>query len=435
MSIFLKRKKLKNHAAWTERVASMKVIMDIKKESRISEKIEMIRFTQEDLRLIKSLEPLVKEHVDYLVKEFYDTILNVGELKEIIEEHSSVDRLSQTLKRHLIEMFNGKIDDSYMLKRRRVAMVHYKIGLQPAWYMGAFQNLQNSILNLLCDYVTNKEELRQISLSLTKLLSLEQQLVLEAYEKENIENMQRQFEDGKNHLKEKMLEISENLVALAQEMNSSVESLISDSDRVKKQMNVSSEESQEAISAVKEGQLKINELISNMGTISSDTDQMGGMVEKLEESSKRIINVISIVEEIAEKTNLLALNSAIEAARAGEHGKGFAVVAAEVRKLAEQTKESVSDIQEILSSSSSYTNRVIDSLQRVTNVVNQGENTSRETEQSFDHIVESIQSNHSRIQELDVLMNQLDEVIQEIGEASTSVTESAEKLNETANLA
>ncbi|WP_425388921.1 methyl-accepting chemotaxis protein [Bacillus marinisedimentorum] len=167
----------------------------------------------------------------------------------------------------------------------------------------------------------------------------------------------------------------------------------------------------------------------------TQTEDMNKMMDELNHASLRINDVIKMVQEIAEQTNLLALNSAIEAARAGEHGRGFAVVSTEVRKLAEQTKTSIGNIQDLIANSTVNTRKVVESLQYVREAVLAGQDTSKKTNEVFEKVIESMSSSAESVDNATEHIEYLVHTIKEIGHATSGVARSAEHLNETANFA
>lgn len=153
--------------------------------SEIQLQLQMINLTDEDMRYISLFRPVVVSRIEQITASFYESILQVDKLNDIITRHTTVERLRQTLSNHLIEMFSGQIDDAFIQKRMKIALVHQKIGLPPKWYMGSFQNLQNTLLRIANELRDELPEHEDIIQAITKLLSFEQQLVLEAYDEKN----------------------------------------------------------------------------------------------------------------------------------------------------------------------------------------------------------------------------------------------------------
>ena len=376
---------------------------------------------------------MIHSDINALVESFYSTILEVPELKNIITKHSTIDRLRITLQKHLYTLFNGVIDDEYVEVRLKVAKAHYRIGLQPRWYLSAFQNLQNSLFDLIYQQVKTEKLQRTITYAISKILSFEQQLVIEAYQIENLKEREKQYEKIKLEVKRQILDTSAELLALSEETHSSVHELGDNGQCLKQFISTQTEQSARSKSVAEEGKTRLNALTTNIHELVTFMDHVDAKIQLLNESNQQITDSIKLVHSIADNTNLLSLNSAIEAARAGEHGRGFAVVAKEVKKLAEQTKETIAKIATIVQSTNDNMDNVLQSVSEVNEIIYLGEKESAVTEKSFKEIIQAIEENLEGTSEINEKIQSFVSVVDEIGHATQNVALHAEALNETAS--
>ncbi|GAA0471014.1 methyl-accepting chemotaxis protein [Alkalibacillus silvisoli] len=197
-----------------------------------------------------------------------------------------------------------------------------------------------------------------------------------------------------------------------------------------------SQSSEEVLSMANEGRDMMAQSVTQMQQIHSLVEDSVQKVKGLDHQSNEISKLVQVIEDIAEQTNLLALNAAIEAARAGEHGKGFAVVADEVRKLAEQVSHSVGDITGIVNSIQNESKEVTQSLESGYAGVEEGSQQIKNTQQTFIQINESISDVVSKIQEitsnLKDVMNDSQEMNKSVEEIASISEESAAGVEETA---
>lgn len=393
--------------------------------------LHLVNLTKQDLQLIKSLKPYIEQNVVDIVETFYKAVESVPTLRDVIQKYSSSERLRQTLRHHIIEMFEGRIDNAFIEKRRNVGKMHVKINLYPKWYLAAFQNLEKSLRKTVYNLYLSKEEEEKYCDAVSKMCNFEQQIVLEEYNNYSNSLIEEQRMSVRTHVKDIVGGISTQLEAQSHDTNESVMELISSTKQVNAYLKESIDEAKMMQKVSSEGYSKIVLLNEQTGKINDKTIEMAMMVEELNHSSSKINNVIEMVKNISGQTNLLALNSAIEAARAGEHGKGFAVVADEVRKLADQTKESVEQIAELIGMSNGITKHVVQAIQEIQVLVNNSIEQNLNSLKAFDAISGSVEGSIVNFQNVGSQITELANVIESIGESSEELERVASRLDTT----
>lgn len=177
-----------------------------------------------------------------------------------------------------------------------------------------------------------------------------------------------------------------------QQVSSAVEQMSASIGEVASKTVETSARAKDAGDAAQNGGRVVEQSIDAMNDIREAVGSSASSVQELGRRGEQIGEIISVINDIADQTNLLALNAAIEAARAGEHGRGFAVVADEVRKLADRTTKATDEIGQSITAIQSETEQAVHRMSAGTNQVDNGVQSVQETGESLRSIVENSQT-------------------------------------------
>ncbi len=216
-----------------------------------------------------------------------------------------------------------------------------------------FNSLLNKISNLIQDIRTTSENMQNLFIT--------------------VKNTSQTLEKASVDLSSILEENSASL----QEINTNME----DIEKLGKKNYESAKEIQELIQINLNNLNNLGKNLENLAEISQNTanftkesknqsEQLKNMIYSIQETSERITEILSIIREISDRTNLLSLNASIEAARAGESGKGFAVVAQSISNLAETTEKSVQDIEELIEQTTTQMNQAIQYIDKSSEAMN-----------------------------------------------------------------
>ncbi|SFP85933.1 globin-coupled sensor protein [Salibacterium halotolerans] len=395
----------------------------------LQKQADLISLTEKDLRIIESLEPIVNDHISEITDEFYDAVTAQPGLLSIIKEHSSVERLKRTFNQHIKEMFSGRIDDDFLDKRRRIAYAHVQVGLQTKWYMGAFEKLYVSLLDAFEQQIENRTDMFEAVKAVSKLVSMEQQIVLDEYEKE-FWRMSEKHAETERELSRHVRSTADELAGLSGRTSDAVKKLneqASDAMGMAKEGRRLAVESQQRSDTGKE---QLQSLHADMNNVSSSVTNISGHVEKLNGISAQMNEVIELVDKVSEQTNLLALNASIEATRAGEHGKGFSVVAGEIRKLSSQTKSSTSRIAELIENTKEQSAKVTSAVDSIVELVDRGVDSLSTTDEHFNEIQHAMHQTKDQNDNIEKELEKLTASVKDIDNASSEAASASSHLKE-----
>ncbi|KXG44107.1 globin-coupled sensor protein [Tepidibacillus decaturensis] len=411
-----------NENQWNRHNVTLKVT-----ENEIKQKLSMLGITDETLKIMREQEALFEEHADEIVDQFYEKIKTIPLLEGIVKQHSTFERLKITQKQYFLSLTDGVVDEQYVMNRRKIGRVHDRIRLDSEWFFGAYQLYYKSVFPLLTKKYEGDPRLSEVLLAFTKLTTFDMQLVEETYIDSYTSKMLKL--DDIKRLEKRLLDSSESLVANAEQTSTSVQNMYASSEEI----TAATEEATAHAEKVQEMALHsgkvVEDTLSQIHAIEEQMIQLQESTSRINEHSKKIGEIISLIHGIAKQTNILALNATIEAARAGEHGKGFAVVAGEVKNLAQSTQQALEDISDLIKKSHVAVEEMLSVVKQTNTSVHQG---SKYTEQLQLELAEMMGGIHNNLEQVTTVSKQikhLTEISEQISDSSQEVADLAEKLH------
>ncbi|MET2950395.1 methyl-accepting chemotaxis protein [Vibrio owensii] len=279
--------------------------------------------------------------------------------------------------------------------------------------------------------LSGKDELANISHHLNDLLDKLEHLIHGTQEKSaqlsaSTDNMHRELEG-----------VMEQFHAQADHTSSmatAVQQMVATIGEISESTSVAVEGVHQAANNAEQGRTVVETTVSNVGQLTGILSNSQQSIGSLNEHVAKIGGAVNIIQDIAEQTNLLALNAAIEAARAGEQGRGFAVVADEVRALASRTHQSTEEITRVVSDIQSQMSMVVSDIDQCNDQGQQTLHASEKLDSSLQQIIadmHAIQGNSERIasaiEEQGIVMNQVSDSITELNVISENNMQSAQE--------
>lgn len=363
---------------------------DFQFEGRFKETLEYNHFSTEDYKRLTSVAELLKDSFDEAVQ-----ILS-GFFKELKLDGVSDfpnEKIHQYLQTFFYEKRDPKYVDKVIVFYAKLRSDNYNLGK----LIVAFNQLNFFFTtNLLSKKGLTPNKCLELMETLQRGFNIEHQLLIEVYTEQLVEeaaegvtalmgkNSEIMFiRDLLKKLEEQSIE-AQNISAATEEMTASIAEVADNATNV-------AERTISAVENAEKGRTVINSALSEIVYTQETFSNMVKNFSQLQQYIATIQDVVKLIHGIADQTNLLALNASIEAARAGEHGKGFSVVASEVRKLAENTVDSLRQVNENVANLESFSKEVSEAINSTSTVIKDGVEKARGALPILDEIVKEVE--------------------------------------------
>ncbi len=398
---------------------------------------------QADLDRLAALKPLAATHASTHVDKFYDHLLGNESTREHFQSDRHIQNVKRTQARYFSELFAGRCDVDYLRDRYRVGHAHERIGLEPEWYVGAYCIYMNQLFPMILEHYKDDLKLGIATLqSLVKLISFDMGVAIDTYIEATARREKSQLEAYNSAILSFATDLEktagnimgatasqttatqEQATGVAEITTTLSELHVMSAQTLEKAQAVIAE-SDRSLDASRSGSKAVEDAVQGMHEIREQVETIAQKIVTLSEQTQQIGDIIMSVNEITEQSKLLALNAAIEAARAGDQGRGFAVVAAEIRTLADQSKQATARVRKILGDIQNATNSAVIATEQGTKKVEIGVALTNRAGETIEILGRSVEASAGAARLIANASRQQTSGIQQVSDAMNGINEAA----------
>lgn len=393
-----------------------------------------------------------KIHLKEIIDGFYDKF-TTHEITAPFFAGQDVTRLKSAQGGHWGNMMNNPQDPKVAEKATVIGEVHEKIGLTPDLYLAGYAYVFEELLirGIASLGFLGQGKRHMLIRSITRLLMQDVSASLEAYFNKSEETV------SNSAIKDTARAIIDDAVALSMATNQMFigglksEKLTTEVDHQINSISAAIEEMTATVATISDNTEQATHLteqtadnsrqgrgisekaLRTMQGIQDSVNVTADKSKQLEESSQRIENIVTKIQDIADQTNLLALNATIEAARAGEAGKGFAVVASEVKALSNETSKATEEITTIINQFVASIQDIVASMSEAVSAVNEGKEITQEMKASMGEIEQQAAGVQNLMVEIAKALTEQKQASDEIASASGRILSTSSENRELSN--
>lgn len=419
------------------------------------ERLRFLAIDDDTRDVLKRCAPAVGEALPDILTGFYDEISRWPEINNIFGGQPGKDFAKGAQVKHWMTILEANFDQEYVDSVTRIGNRHNTIGLEPRWYIGGYTYILAGLVSQLVKshlsgVFVNKKKVQAFEedvVAVLKAAMLDMDMAISTYfdsgkreRQELVKGMAEDFDENVSTFIQDMVNSSEALSIISTDIGGLSTQGLQKSEELGGASNEATENVSSVAGAAEEMMASIKEITTQVTKASSisqgavqESQEASLTINDLKDSSSKIGEVIGLIQDIAEQTNLLALNATIEAARAGEAGKGFAVVASEVKELASQTGKATGDISEQITAIQGATENTVKVIENVANTIdeiNQIANSISAAMEEQSTVIQDVVSNTQLASQKTATVNN---IVGDMRESANNTQQASENIGDAAS--